>query len=128
MMKEEKILIEKFGKANHFTVPEGYFDSFTEKLMEQLPEPNANVIDIHAQRWWNRIPLRKMAAAVGIGLVLTGSALMLASKMTSHQPIMASTQENLQHESCAEYSLFDQMADYTMMDNQDIYATLIAEN
>ena len=34
MLKEEKILKDKLGTANHFTVPEGYFDSFAEKLME----------------------------------------------------------------------------------------------
>ena len=28
MKKEEKILIDKFGKANHFSVPEGYFEFF----------------------------------------------------------------------------------------------------
>lgn len=26
MKKEEKILIDKFGKANHFSVPEGYLN------------------------------------------------------------------------------------------------------
>ena len=40
MLKEEKILKDKFGTANHFTVPEGYFDSFAEKLMESLPAQN----------------------------------------------------------------------------------------
>ena len=36
MLKEEKILKDKFGTANHFTVPEGYFESFAEKLVVSL--------------------------------------------------------------------------------------------
>ena len=37
-MKEDKDLLKKYGKKNPFTVPEGYFQDFSEKLMEQLPE------------------------------------------------------------------------------------------
>lgn len=127
-MKEEKILIEKFGKANHFAVPEGYFDSFADQLMEQLPESSARVIDIRAQKWWSRIPLRKMAAVIGVGIVLAGGAVMVDHKMASRQTIVDRAQMEMPHEGSTEYGTFEQMADYTMMDNQDIYATLVAEN
>lgn len=127
-MKEEKILIEKFGKVNHFTVPEGYFDSFADQLMEQLPESAHRVIDIRAQKWWSRIPLRKMAAVIGIGIVLAGGAVMVDHKMASRQQIAVGSQVEIPHEGNTEYGTFEQMADYTMMDNQDIYATLVAEN
>ena len=127
-MKEEKILIERFGKANHFTVPEGYFDSFADQLMEQLPESAAHVIDIRAQKWWSRIPLRKMAAVIGIGVVLAGGAVMVDHKMAPRQAIVDRAQMEMPHEGSTEYGTFEQMADYTMMDNQDIYATLVAEN
>ena len=46
MKKEEKILIDKFGKANHFSVPEGYFESFTDQMMDLLPESEARVIEM----------------------------------------------------------------------------------
>lgn len=127
-MKEEKILIERFGKANHFTVPEGYFDSFADQLMEQLPESTARVIDIRAQKLWSRIPLRKMAAVIGIGIVLAGGAAMVDHKMASRQTIVDRAQMEMSHEGSTEYGTFEQMADYTMMDNQDIYASLVAEN
>lgn len=127
-MKEENILIERFGKENHFTVPEGYFDSFADQLMEQLPESTAHVIDIRSQKWWNRIPMRKMAAVIGIGIVLAGGAVMVDHKMASRQTIADRAQGEILHEGSTEYGTFEQMADYTMMDNQDIYATLVAEN
>ena len=65
MKKEEKILIDKFGKANHFSVPEGYFESFTDQMMDLLPESEARVIEMRPATWWNRLPIKKVAAAVG---------------------------------------------------------------
>jgi len=37
-MNEEKYIEEKLGKRNPFLVPDGYFDSFADRLMQQLPE------------------------------------------------------------------------------------------
>ena len=131
MMKEEKILKEKFGKANPFTVPEGYFDSFADKLMGQLPEPEARIIEMHAESWWHKMPLRKIAAAAAVAVVMgCGAFLAIHNETDNHAP-MASTMH--QHSEKGEgtsssYGSFDEMADYTMMDNQDIYASLVAEN
>lgn len=130
-MKEENILKEKFGKVNPFTVPEGYFDSFADKLMEQLPEPEARIIEMHAESWWHKLPLRKIAAVAAVAAIVgSGAFLAIRNEVDSHAP-MASTVH--QHTEKAEgtstsYGSFDEMADYTMMDNQDIYASLVAEN
>lgn len=37
-MKQEDILREKFGRENHFRVPESYFDDFAKRMMKQIPE------------------------------------------------------------------------------------------
>lgn len=37
-MKEEKNLIDKFGRKGPWTVPDGYFDSVREEVMSKLPE------------------------------------------------------------------------------------------
>ena len=60
MKKEEKILIDKFGKANHFSVPEGYFESFTDQMMDLLQESEARVIEMRPATWWNRLPIKKV--------------------------------------------------------------------
>ena len=60
-MKEDKDLLKKYGKKNPFTVPEGYFQDFSEKLMEQLPEKE--VMPEPEIRMWDRIkPWVYMAA------------------------------------------------------------------
>lgn len=131
-MKEEDILLKKFGRKNDFSVPDGYFDSFADKLMNQLPEQNdARVIDMRAESWWHRLPLRKIAAVAGVVVVLGAGAFGLSnfkSRGASNEMISAVHQKDNSHSSSAEYSNFDQMADYVMIDNQDCYASLVAEN
>ncbi len=128
MMKEERILEEKFGKVNHFTVPEGYFDSFADKLMEQLPATEERVIKMRAQVWWRTLPLRKIAAVVGVCAMIGGSALFFThNDGLRHTPVASVEHEHMQSAG-GEYGSFDEMADYAMIDNQDIYASLVAEN
>ena len=42
-MNEEKYIEERVGKRNPFQVPEGYFDSFADRMMQQLPERPVSV-------------------------------------------------------------------------------------
>lgn len=35
---EEKVLLERCGRENPFRVPEGYFDTLPEKVMNRLPQ------------------------------------------------------------------------------------------
>lgn len=131
MMKEENILKEKFGKANPFTVPEGYFDSFADKLMEQLPEPEARIIEMHAESWWHKLPLRKIAAVAAVtAIVGSGTFLVIRNEVGSHAPMASTVHQHYEKTEgmSTSYGSFDEMADYTMMDNQDIYASLVAEN
>lgn len=130
-MKEEDILLKEFGRKNDFSVPDGFFDSFADKLMDKLPEQdNAHVIDMRAESWWHRLPLRKTAAAVSAIVILGAGAFGLSNLKphgASHE-IISAVQQKDNHSSNAEYSTFDQMADYVMIDNQDCYASLVAEN
>lgn len=125
-MKEEKILHTMFGKENHFSVPEGYFDTFAEKIMEQLPDSDARIIEMRAESWWHRMPLRKIAAAMSAIAVLSGGAMLY--KNHTPQASMANTLVEHQQTESSDYGTFEQMADYTMLDNQDIYTSLVAEN
>ena len=128
MKKEEKILIDKFGKANHFSVPEGYFESFTDQMMDLLPESEACVIEMRPATWWNRLPIKKVAAAVGAVLVIGAGSLWMSNHTHSDKVNTAVTSPMHHTTSGSEYGTFDQMADYTMMDNQTIYASLVGEN
>lgn len=35
-MHEDKFLYSRYGKANHFKVPEGYFDGLDQRVMQAL--------------------------------------------------------------------------------------------
>ena len=90
MTREENILKERFGKQNPFKVPDGYFDHLTEKIMENLPEQEVRVIDIRSrQTLWQKLPLRKIAAAVAVAALLGGGTFWAwqhegDSKMVAH--------------------------------------------
>lgn len=128
MMKEEKILKEKVGAVCHFSVPDGYFDSFAEKLMEQLPETEAHVIPMHAESWHHRMQWRKVAAAVAAVVLLGGGSMVFWGQIERKPARMTAKFESHVQPSSSEYATFEQMADYAMVDNQDIYASLVAEN
>lgn len=129
MVNEEKLLHDKLGNANHFKVPEGYFEHFTEQLMSQIPEEEANVIEMQPS-WWKRIPIRKIAAAVGVVLLL-GGGVSLVYHGSDHKSNYASVglyNSNQDGNASTGYGTFEEVADYAMIDNQDIYTSLVAEN
>ncbi|MCR5130125.1 MAG: hypothetical protein K6C10_01520 [Prevotella sp.] len=113
MSKEEKFLIENFGKQNHFRVPEGYFDDFADKLMASLPEreeQQAKVVEMKPKRKFVRY-----AVAAAFAVLIAGVGVQFArNSQDNAEPVkMAATQYE---------SPVDQMADYVMIDNGDIYA------
>lgn len=132
MINEEKILASHLGKDNHFKVPEGYFDHLMEQVMDQLPEQEAQIIDFNSSpaSWWKHLPLRKIAATVAAVALLGAGGIIALNHLPSHQGNLAQAEKaHLKTTSeTNEDATFDEMANYTMMDNETIYASLIAEN
>lgn len=143
MMNEEKKINDIFGKENHFKVPEGYFDNFAEQMMAKIPEQEIDspeVTDKNHQEnkakfvhlsLWRRLPLRKIAAVLAVTAMLGGGVLYQLQQAEKKHHAMAHnetpTTEN-SHVTDGDDAAFEQMADYTMMDSQDFYAQLVAEN
>ena len=128
MTREENILKERFGKENPFKVPDGYFDHLTEKIMENLPEQEVRVIDIRSrQTLWQKMPLRKIAAAVAVAALLGGGTFW-ALQHEGDSKMVAHVKKHEQKAVSSEDAAFNEMADYAMIDNEAIYASLIAEN
>lgn len=128
MTREENILKERFGKENPFKVPEGYFDHLTERIMENLPEQEIRVIDIRSrQTLWQKLPLRKIAAAVAV-VALLGGGSFWALQHEGDSRMVAHAKQHEQKAVSSEDAAFNEMADYAMIDNETIYASLIAEN
>lgn len=128
MTREENILKERFGKENPFKVPDGYFDHLTERIMENLPEQEIRVIDIRSrQTLWQKLPLRKIAAAVAV-VALLGGGSFWALQHEGNSKVVAHAKQHEQKAVASEDAAFNEMADYAMIDNETIYASLIAEN
>ena len=127
-MKEENLLRNRYGKENHFQVPEGYFDKLTEQVMANLPEQEARIISIEEHSLWQRMPWRKIAATIAAVCVLGGGALVAVQQHPAQRSIALDSHQALKPAVSTEDTAFNEMANYTMMDNEAIYASLIAEN
>lgn len=130
MIKEEDILISMFGRESHFSVPEGYFQNITQTVMDRLPEEEVRVLEMHSS-FLHRLPVRKIAAVVGALFVITGTAFYVSSSSRNTTTSMAHVEKNVPVVETADdgcYGTFDEVADYTMLDNEQIYSSLMAEN
>lgn len=143
MIKEEDKELElRFGKKSPFRVPDGYFENFADRLMAKLPEqPGQNVasvpqaaaavpvgnsqtaaVAVHVSVWRRWRPAVAVAASV--------CAVMFSVMALVHKP--KADGGKLAHTtavgvSADSYTSLDVAADYTMLDNDDIYA-MVSEN
>lgn len=91
----EAKLISRFGTERPFSVPEGYFEGLTERVMSRIQ-----------QRRRRRLVWRWAAAAVLIGCVATGGMLFEYKQQADLQ-----TAENIQYiEDALDYSMIDNMS------------------
>ncbi len=112
--EEVEMINKKMGKNTPFTTPNGYFEHFTERMMAKLPEKKEKPIIIRFMR-----PL--LYAAIFTGAIVLSATLFINddNNQTKHQIATTTIESN--------ESYFDDAADYAMVDNQDIYAYLLAD-
>lgn len=118
MDKEEKMLHTRFGKTLPFKVPDGYFEDFQRQMMQQLPatKPAAKVVEMSHPHF--SLGRRIAMAAAGVCVVVFGTALYHRLSLSEqHTSATVAQVEDKVYD-----TTIDQMADYTMMDNDDIYA------
>lgn len=123
-MNEEQDIIRKCGKRNPFQVPEGYFEDFTQRLMDQLPEQeNVQPDEVYITLWQRAKPLLYMAA------MFVGMILCVRFFLGGYFP------ENVPSQNIAESVLpydyeditdeeISALVEYTMMDNYTLYQYL----
>lgn len=70
-MNEEKYLEERLTKHNPFQVPEGYFDSFAEQVMNQLPERQQEARRVLLRPWMYAICLSGGCSVLCCSVLLT---------------------------------------------------------
>ena len=133
MINEEDFLNSKMGKRNPFTVPEGYFEQLTQQVMDKIPQ--AVTTEMKPVRKPAKIAVMKRlrpwlyaAACICVGVFIAAIAFNDRSEVATPQP--ASQQIAVNEPTDYNYysdSYIDEEADYAMIDNQEIYACLMAD-
>ena len=120
MNEEEKLILEKFGKETPFKVPNGFFDDFTKDLMAKLPEQQENAPKKRPAAIIRRMSVIITSAAVFIGVCILAVSYLLQKP---EQPVVAKQAKDNHIENINNtYNSIDEAAEYTMLDNEDIYA------
>ena len=136
MIKEEQILKSRYGTQSSFRVPEGYFDELASRVMASVPESQP-ALDMQSESasqgarfvpMWRRAVVRKVAVIAGVVLLLGGASIGIGTSLSSRQAgksVASGGWASVMH---SEDNSFDEAADYAMLDNQDIYASLLSES
>ncbi len=118
-MKEEDELKRICGTQNPFTLPDGYFEDFTRRLMEQLPTENTHAAKRSQTVTWRRIAPWISTAAVFCGLLFGAHAYLQQSESAYAVSL-------LDDETSSSYSdeYIEAIIDNSMMDDYTIYCYL----
>ena len=111
-------------KQNPFKVPEGYFDSLNTRIMENVArQASAQKSEKPVQAKNVRMHVLRWAAACACVLVIGVSAVLFTFKDTDTSEAPVTAQQSFFTSDDA----FNQAADYTMLDNHDMYQMLAEE-
>lgn len=113
-------------KNNPFSVPEGYFEQFTQQLMEKLPEKEQPTLTIQPVTTWQRIKPWFYLAAMFCGIMVGARYVLSPSDSdTANNSQIASknTATELQERSYGEEYLEDALMN-SRMDDYSVYCYL----
>ena len=111
---QDWMLKQNFSNEMPFRIPKGYFEEFAEQMMGQLPVQQAKVIPMRP--WWRRHRV-SMFAAASICAAVFSVGIYIDSSRSQQTSLAGGSIENIDN-------MMDEMADYVMMDNEAIYASL----
>ena len=116
MQKEDIKIRNQFGAENHFQVPEGYFDNLAASVMQHIPDDQAKIVKMQTPAWRRHIvaisaAAASVAAAVCLVFVLESNPAHSPSHLAAQHTTMQQDNSNI-----------DAMVNYTMIDNDDMYA------
>jgi hypothetical protein len=120
MMNEEEYIRNKMGNKCSFRVPDGYFEQLTARVMSQLPEERAQQKPALVKR------LRPLLyAAACICIAVFSVAIYFNHKDAEQQQVAAinAPQQDVYYTD----TYIDEAADYAMLDNEEIYYSLLAD-
>ena len=132
---DELYLKQTVGNRNPFRVPDGYFEQLTEQVMQQLPDCEQTVakqVDIAqqpvSQPRAKKVQMRPWfyaAACMALAMMMGVSYYFIQSESTATDAVpMAAVAPAPTVAPAVDNSYIDEVADYVMMDNTEIYACL----
>jgi hypothetical protein len=90
-----------------FTTPDGYFENFTERLMQQLPRPEVKVVPLYKRK-----PVWLSAAAAFMIMLTLGVFFTTATGTTTKQPDQAAIENYLVYQTnLSSYDLIQHLDD-----------------
>lgn len=127
-MEIDESLKARYGTRRPFTVPDGYFDQLADRMAQRQPDADeavAPTVRAVRQSVWRQLsPLWVAASMVGlivlVGLGVRRSAPSTVASATSQKPQVAVTTTRYVDD-------LDRLADYSMIDEDDVYAYLSSE-
>ena len=128
-MESTNHLQKEYGTQRPFTVPENYFSELSSRVMAQIPdeEQKATVVEVKPRRATLRYLCPLAAAAMTIGVVLVGFLAYqeFDSGQGKHALAGSHLAQGVHEASASSEDDFDQAADYFMIDESDMYLSLI---
>ncbi len=118
-MQEENYIRQHDNGQNPFRTPDGYFESFTNRLMariaEEAPQQRESV-KVHAVvvPLWRRV--MRYAAAVAVAVFCVGGGTLLYNRLQNQEQAL----QNDQLEYAWDDDELDEVLDYEMLDNNQI--------
>lgn len=121
MDENEKWLRSHYGNDNPFTVPEGYFESLSDSIMSMLPEQQTHVVDMGNNFWKRKIAVA-LAVAASVAVIISVSLTVGYQHDAAKLADGSSNAISEQQSAYSDYTVVDEMANYAMLDNVDMYA------
>ena len=117
----------KHRTESPFRVPDGYFDTLTERVMARIPENEVKFVPKPQPRW--HTAWRAYAAVAAMVAILFGTGIYLYNNESDSSqqaaPVVATTSAT--PSDYIEEDNFEAVADYIMADDHDFYAYLSGE-
>lgn len=122
MGMEDVFIEQNFGKTNPFKVPDGYFDGLQSQIMQRIPQDAPRMATLRPTIWRKA---RYVVAAAACACGLIAATATYISTLSSERESKARTA--IAQNSSYNMNAIDYVVEYSMMDNEDIYA-IVSEN
>ena len=120
-MMEDNLIERKFGKTMPFKVPDGYFERFEAGIMDKIPE-----CAVKPRRRVSGRYLRIASWAACIAFTVIVSIFYFNSRADKREHVAKAQTESWSQTVSSDY-MIDEMTDYVMLDNDDLYSFIADE-